>query len=401
MLVVTANWALADGTLVAAPRRCQVEFLEAVHRAAVRSGVQRDGRYEPIDVIDIVLAGDTLDPLTSTAWAGDLRPWQSGRRAAEALTAVMLAAAVRGRRLLAGLVAWARDGLAVPAADRRGRPAFDRRRHVAVRVTLLPGNRDPWIAGAAARLARRGIEVSGAWAVPGISVCHGAEFDPVWAAVEPGRPTLGASLAVDLVARFGTALRGRPDLWPACQPLVARLVAARALELPGVVAEWTTAMERGSAVVRDTWRAAVAGWRRQARIVEPACEAPFDALDAVAGWMEGLHHEPRTAAGDVAALLDPHLPFGAVPGTVVLGHWGGPAAGATVVGLGPARASAAEPAARVTETGVAPARQRRGPEHVVFPDRHRPAICNRLAADDPPPRRSGAVTAIHRVVEAA
>lgn len=58
MLVVTANWALADGSLVATSRRGQEEFLEAVHRAAFRSGVRRDGRYEPIDSIDIVLAGE-------------------------------------------------------------------------------------------------------------------------------------------------------------------------------------------------------------------------------------------------------------------------------------------------------------------------------------------------------
>lgn len=401
MLVVTANWALADGSLVATPRRGQQEFLEAVHRAAFRSGVRRDGRYEPIDGIDIVLAGDTLDPLTSTAWRGGVRPWHEGGRAAGVAAAVMLAAATRGRRLLAGLAAWARDGLTVPAADRRGRPAFASDRQVPVRVTILPGDRDPWIAGAAARLARRGVMVAGAWAVPGISVCHGAEFDPVWTAVEPGRPTLGASLAVDLVARFGDALRGRPDLWPACRPLVARLAAARAMEMPGVVAEWVASMERGTAVVRDAWRAAVAGWRRQARIVEPACDASFDSIDAVAAWMDDLHREPWSAAGDVAGLLHPRPLFATASGTVVLGHWSGPAWGSTVVGLGPSPATAADPAAGVTVASVAAARQRGGPEHVVFPDPDRPDVRYRLAADDQPPLRSFADPVPHRIVEAA
>jgi hypothetical protein len=268
-------------------------------------------------------------------------------------------------------------------------------------VTILPGDRDPWIAGAGARLARRGIEVAGAWSVPGISVCHGAEFDPLWTAAEPGRPTLAASLAVDLVARFGTALRGRPDLWPACRPLVAQLAASRALELPGVVAEWLAAMERSAAALRDTWLAAVAAWRRQARIVEPACDASFDAIDAIAGWMEALHHRPPDAAGAITALLDPRPPFGAESGTVVLGHWSGAAAGATIVGLGPTPGNAVDPAAVVTLAGVAPARQRRGPEHVVFPDPDRPAVHYRLAAEDPPPRRTFAPPVYQRIVEAA
>lgn len=401
MLVVTANWALADGTLVAASRGRQAEFLEAVHRAAFRSGVRRDGRYEPIDGIAIVLAGDTFDPLTSTAWAGGVRPWHEGGRAAGVAATVMLAAAGRGRRLLAGLSAWARTGLLVPAADRRGRPVFGRDRRVPVRVTILPGDRDPWIAGAGARLARRGIEVAGAWSVPDISVCHGAELDPLWTAVEPGRPTLGASLAVDLVARFGTVVRGRPDLWPACRPLVAQLAGARALEMPGVVAAWLATMERSAVLVRDAWRAAVAGWRRQARIAEPVCDAAFDSIDAIAGWMDALGRAIPAAAGDIAALLDPRPPFGTESGTVVFGHWSGAAAGATIVGLGPTPDNAVDPAADVTLAGVAPARQRRGPAHVVFPDPDRPASHYRLAAEDPPPRRACAPSVFHRIVDAA
>lgn len=401
MLVVTANWAFADGTLVATSRRGQAEFREAVHRAAFRSGVRRDGRYEPIDRIDVVLAGDTFDPLTSTAWAGGVRPWHEGGRAAGVAATVMLAAAARGRPLLAGLAAWARTGLLVPAADRRGRPVFERERRVPVQVTILPGDRDPWIAGAGARLTRRGIAVAGAWSVPGISVCHGAEFDPLWTMVEPGRPTLGASLAVDLVARFGTALRGRPDLWPACRPLVTQLAAARALEMPGIVAEWLAPMERSTAALRDTWRAAVAAWRRQARIAEPACDAEFDSIDAVAAWMDAVDIALPVAAGDIAALLDPRPPFGADSGTVVLGHWSCPAAGATIVGLGPTPGNAVDPAADVTLASVAPARQRRGPAHVVFPDSDRPAVHYRLAAHDPPPRRAFAPPVSQRIVEAA
>jgi hypothetical protein len=399
MLVVTANWALADGTLVVAPRRGQQDFLEAVHRAALRSGVRGDGRYEPVDGIDIVLAGDTFDALTSSVWMGDSRPWHEGSRAAGMAAGVLLAAAVRGRRLLAGLAAWARDGLAVPAADRRGRPASDRQRRVPVRVTILPGDRDPWVAGAAARLARRGIGVAAAWAATGLSVCHGAEFDPLWAAAEPGRPTLGASLAVDLVARFGNALRGRPDLWPACRPLLARLAAARPVDMPGMVCDWLVLLEQGTGVVRDTWRAAVAAWRRQARLAEPVCDASFDSIDAVAAWMDALNAAPGLAACDVAALLDSQPPVESPPGTIVFGHWSGTVEGATIGSR--LRAFEADAAAGVTVAGAPPAHDRRGPTHAVFPDPHRPDIRWRLMPDEASTPRSCRAAGPHRIVEAA
>ena len=399
MLVVTANWALADGTLVVTPRRRQQEFLEAVHRAALRSGVRRDGRYEPVEGIDIVLAGDTFDTLTSSVWMGDSRPWHEGSRAAGMAAGVLLAAAARSRRLLAGLAAWARDGLAVPAADRRGRPASDRQRRVPVRVTILPGDRDPWVAGAAARLARRGIRVAAAWAAAGLSVCHGAEFDPLWAAAEPGRPTLGASLAVDLVARFGNAMRGRPDLWPACRPLLARLAAARPADMPAIVGDWLALMEQGTAVVRDTWRAAVAAWRRRARLDEPAGDAPFDSIDAVAAWMDALDPAPGPAARDVAALLDSQPPVGAPPGTVVFGHWSGTVEGSTIDS--PVRAFEFDAGAGVTVAGALRAQDRRGPVLAVVPDTQRPGIRWRLMPDDALEPRSGLGATPHRIVEAA
>ena len=402
MLVVTANWALADGTLVAPQRRGQQEFLEAVHRAALRSGVRRDGRYEPIDGIDVVLAGDTFDGLTSSAWTGTVRPWHEGTRAAGMAAGVLLAAAARGRRLLAGLAAWARDGLTVPAADRRGRPAADRRRRVPVRVTILPGDRDPWVAGAAARLARRGVRVAAAWAVAGVSVCHGAELDPLWGVAEPGRPTLGASLAVDLVARFGNVLRGRPDLWPACRPLVARLATARPADMPGIVGDWLSSLERGTVVVRDAWRTAVAAWRRQARLAEPACDASFDSIDAVAAWMDGLRpaaDDGARNASDVAALLDSLPPVGTQPGMVVFGHWSGTVEAATI--CKPGWAVEAEAAAGVTVAGVTAAGRRRGPAHAVFPDPRRPELRWRLMPEDASAPRSSPAAGAQRIVEAA
>ena len=402
MLVVTANWAFADGTLVQSPRRGQQEFLDAVYRAALRSGVRGDGRYEPVDSIDVVLAGDTFDGLTSSVWTRDARPWHEGARAVGLAAGVLLAAAARGRRLLGGLAAWARDGLSVPAADRRGRPSPEKQRPVPVRVTILPGDRDPWVAGTAARLKRRGIRMAAAWTAGGVAVCHGAEFDPLWGMAEPGRPTLGASLAVDLVARFGDAVRGRPDLWPACRPLVARLATARPAEFPGIVGDWLALLEQGRGVVRDAWRAAVAAWRRQARLAEPSCDSAFDSIDAVAAWMDRLDQAVDDGwrnESDVAALLDSRPPAGLPSGTVVFGHWSGTVEGAT--NRRPMPALEAENTAGVTVAGVSAARLRRGPAHAVFPDLRRPDVRWRFMHDDASAPRSSCAAGPQRIVEAA
>jgi hypothetical protein len=375
MLVVSANWAIADGTLVSHPRRLQAEWLAAVSRAAVRGGFRRDGRYAAIDRLDVVLAGDTFDALTTTAWLGGVRPWHEGCRAAGVAGRVLTAAAARGRRLLAGLAAWARSGVEVPAADRRGRPDAARRIRVPVRVAILPGDRDRWLAGAAARFARRGIAVAPSWSVDGVSVVHGAELDPFCcpaAGADVGRPTLGASLAVDLVARFGAAVRSLPGLWPECRPLVGRLAASRPLDLPLVVGEWLARLP--VAAIGEQWRASVAAWRRQARLVDPIGDVGFDAIDAVAAWMDDLDPQ-RCAPGGVAdlgGLLAEPAPVAAAAGVVVLGHRG-PSVDATVVGLGsPAWRIAAEPCAGVRVACVAAAVPCGGPAHAVCLDPARP-----------------------------
>lgn len=368
MLVVTANWAVADGSLVSQPRREQVEWLAAVRRAAIRTGVQPDGRYAPVDRLDVVLAGDTLDALTSAAWLGGVRPWHAGRKSADVAARVLVAAAARGRRLLGGLARWARAGILVPAADGRGRPDWARPRRIPVHVVALPGDRDRWIAAALPRLARRGIRLAGGWSAGGISVCHGAEFAPAWSgASEPGRPTLGESLAVDLVARFAGTLRGEAS-WPESRGLVVRLASSPPGALPAIVADWL-ASARGPAarVVRDRWLAAVAGWRRAARLAEPACSAVGDPIDAVAAWLAGLGG-PSAAGGEIEPLFAPAVPPSSRQ-LVVLGHPPTARSGATVVCLGgPRRRGVPEETGdAATVACVAPLRPGGGPVHVVFP----------------------------------
>jgi hypothetical protein len=181
--------------------------------------------------------------------------------------------------------------------------------------------------------------------------------------------------------------------------MLARLAAARPAAMPDIVGDWLTSTEDGAAVVRGAWRAAVAGWRRQARIDEPACDASFDSLDAIAAWMDAPNPRPESAACDVAALLDSQPPVGAPPGTILFGHWSGTVEGAMIGG--PLRAFEAEAAAGVTMAGAPPAHDRRGAAHAVFPDPRRPDIRWPLMPDDALAPRSCRAAVPQRIVEAA
>jgi len=370
MLVVTANWAFSDGTLAASPPRAVVAgFRREVRRAAVRAGVRRDGRYEPVDGVEIVLAGDTFDWLVSREWLGDERPWHASRRGRAAFARVV-AGSLRRADWLAGVTArWARCGIEVPAADRRARPVVGRDCRVPVRVTLLRGDRDRGLdalagdTAAAAALRRRGVVLGLCWASDTATVRHGAEMDPL-CTVDAGGATVAETLAVDLVARFAAAVVDTPALRGVAQGLVDGLVRGRIIDAPILVARRLAAAARGGiagpgvlAELRDRWNRSVSGWHRGVRRCGLHGGSGCDLAAALAAWLSVGHDAlERVAAGDVAeppAILaagdrEPSTPD--VPLTV-LGHPAASAAAAEawrgrVVCLGPEAATAGPGPAR-------------------------------------------------------
>jgi hypothetical protein len=368
MLVITANWGFTDGSLWQPSPSRHAAWLAAVHRAALRGGFGRDGTYRPIEALDIVFAGDTLDCLGSRHWTGDARPWHGGAAAHAARNAVLAAAARHGRRLFATLGRWVRTGLPVPTADRRGRPRTILCHRAAVRVTLLAGDRDRWIEQAAPAARRHGYAIGRVWASTDLLVHHGAEFDPLWTTGEaegdhpaaPGdrQPLLGESLAVDLVARFAATISDRLPTRPVLRTLLSVMGASRGLELPVVLAGWLDAVTGdrslpaadGDTIVA-VWKRAVAAWHREAIRCPPVSGLEASPVDALAEWFaEGPTATPRSTAA--IASLQPRLGPAAVrnaardqrpaaPFTTVLGHLAppvvaGPAAARFVCLGGPA-----------------------------------------------------------------
>jgi hypothetical protein len=348
MLVVTANWAIPDGSVAAPPRMSRLaHLLDEIRLAAVRAGARHDGRYRPIERLVVVLAGDTIDSLVSGRWTDDVRPWQRSRASALRHEAVMQAAVRHARRPLAMLSCLARRGIAVPPADGRGRPMVGARVVVPVHVVVLAGDRDAMLerVGGQAWSARRGIGIGSGWNGGGVGVAHGQACDPLIAGDD--RPTLRESLAVDLLARFGGAIAERPAALAAGRTIVRSLSNCEPLDMAWHLNGMVRALARDGrdgfdqAWIIAVWRRSVDEWVRQAR--RAGCTDEHGEVAAIAAWMHAIGDEAAAGATvrEVVATLAAPLPATASRACgdrlTVLGHptHGAVIQGPDVVCLGP------------------------------------------------------------------
>jgi hypothetical protein len=363
MIVICANWAIHDGTFGGRAAIDAGPWLQAVHRAAHRAGFGRDGRYRPVDVIDIVFAGDTFDWLTSAVWTRESRPWHAGSAVAHDRARVRRVSVTRARTLLAGLARWVRRGLPVPRADRIGRPRIEDRIRVPVRVAFLSGDRDAALDELATEAARFGCSIGSAWGDEIIEVRHGDEWDPLCVRPSPAArarercPTLRESIGVDLVARFGGDLLESGHDRGFVGRLVFAIGAVEPILIPAVLARVmnghvaTGASGRPAPV--DHWRRAVDAWHDVAGRNPPshglAC-CPLDALAATLGAVQsplaGAPHDAPSGLGDLlsgwSAGRSRRVAGGGPPRrVVVLGHAAAVEVGSgqeridAVMGLGP------------------------------------------------------------------
>ncbi len=328
MLVVTANWAIPDGSVAAPPRAALFARLcDDIRLAAVRAGMRHDGRYRPVERLVIVLAGDTLDGLVSGRWGEAVRPWERSRRALARHEEVLAAAARSGRRPLGALARLARSGVAVPSADRRGRPVMTGQVVVPVHLVMLAGDRDAVLERLRGRgwSERRGIGVGSVWDGDLWCVAHGSACDPL-AAGEDG-PTLLASLAVDLLARFGAALAARPGLAERGRSIVRVLADGQPLDMPlrlATVLRSIAVNGADAAGIITEWRRCVDRWDREAR--RTGCADGHGEVAAIATWMHAIEDTaaPGPAVRAVIAALALPLPAAAsrqhANRPTVLGH---------------------------------------------------------------------------------
>lgn len=305
MIVITANWAIGDGSFGMGTAIDARPWLQSVHLAAHRGGFGRDGRYRPVHAVDVVFAGDTFDGLTSAVWTTAARPWHAGAMTTGRRQRVLEACVRRARGLLAGLARWVRRGLPVPAADRNGRPRVGELVKVPVRVVFLAGDRDAWLEDAATVAGRFGYGTGTVWGDDTVEVRHGAELDPLsGGAVPPGRPadrcpTLGESITVDLVARFGAVLLEHGHARRGVARLIASLGAVGPLDMPAALVHWMMTGRPQTVAVRpgiiDLWRYAVDAWHRVAHVDRPLHALACCPLDALADALVALDSTEATA----------------------------------------------------------------------------------------------------------
>ena len=77
MLVIISDLHLSDGSLGPTASAAAMElFAGKLNELAVAASCRADGRFRPIDTIDLVLLGDVLDLIGSAKWLlTDARPW--------------------------------------------------------------------------------------------------------------------------------------------------------------------------------------------------------------------------------------------------------------------------------------------------------------------------------------
>lgn len=339
MLVCSANWLLPDGSLSRPPAASTVAaFMREIAALAGRAGFRRDGRYQPVDRVDLVLAGDMLDTIASTRWLGALRPWHATVAATRLQADIVAASLRRGRRTIASLRRLARQGISVPDATPLARPASDRRRVVPVRMVILAGDRDRWLPPAEhadPALASWPPATCTRWGDDGtVLISHGHRFDPATASSdsgEPRPPTVRESLAIDLAAAFVWQVREACS-FAGTHALARACAEADPLAIPTAIASWLRHRHLDMASLmplRSLWQQAVGRWQRQARRDPPAVrDQGIDVTDRLAGWLDayapGNPAPPPPAdlvsalTPDAASLRDVVRDAGAA--TAVFGH---------------------------------------------------------------------------------
>jgi len=153
MLIIISDIHLGDGTFGKSISAAAFRLLaDRLKELALHASWRSDGRYRPLEQIEIVLMGDILEPLHSTRWlekdngqANLTRPWTDLKDPdyAETLGEITRAILANNQETAQILKDLSR-GLPLPAATRNGLPAMGKKQEarVPVRIYSMIGNHD-------------------------------------------------------------------------------------------------------------------------------------------------------------------------------------------------------------------------------------------------------------------
>lgn len=155
MLIIISDLHLGDGTTAdsIAPSAFRL-FARRLSESARFASIRKDGKYRPIDSMDVLLLGDIIDPLHSTRWLdtdpGDadyIRPWSDPYTAPYAkklmeVTRAILAKNEESMSVLRSLASG--EEIKLPPATLDGKPDYESRVRLPckVRFHYMVGNHD-------------------------------------------------------------------------------------------------------------------------------------------------------------------------------------------------------------------------------------------------------------------
>lgn len=148
MLVIISDLHLNDGTTGAGTNSGVIDiFAERLSDLAARASWRADGRYRPVERIDLLLLGDVLDILQSRKWLDTgTRPWEDPQspKVADTVGAIVDGILQQNRDAISVLRSLYGEGaIHIPAMSPSGEPLYGVEGHsVAVRTFYMVGNHD-------------------------------------------------------------------------------------------------------------------------------------------------------------------------------------------------------------------------------------------------------------------
>ncbi|MGH9356042.1 MAG: hypothetical protein ACRD10_07925 [Terriglobia bacterium] len=155
MLVIISDIHLTDGSSGETVHQGTFRiFRERLRDLAYAASWRDDGKYRPIERLDVILLGDILDVLRSSKWLesgpGAVRPWDDPQsREFVGKVRAITESILENNRVLFSMMRELRDGTSVPQASGEGRPLrvdpnmpASHRAPVRVRIHYMVGNHD-------------------------------------------------------------------------------------------------------------------------------------------------------------------------------------------------------------------------------------------------------------------
>ncbi len=146
MLVIISDLHLTDGTSGSTISPGAFALLaERLADLGFNASQRRDGNYRPIEHVDLVLLGDSLDLVRSTQWlSGVVRPWDDTKSPAlfEQVAKITGDILKHNSHAMGELRKLREQGVAIPPTTNKGKPDLAHRLSVPVRIHYMVGNHD-------------------------------------------------------------------------------------------------------------------------------------------------------------------------------------------------------------------------------------------------------------------